>query len=108
MNDSWIYVQVIAIMAIITYLLRALPFLLWSHQSLPKSIAYLGKGLPYAMMALLVVYCFRNTSVANFPFGIPEMIAGTSTVLLYRWKRNNMIAILGSTMIYMFLVQVIF
>ena len=108
MNDSLIYVWVIVIMALITYSIRALPFLLWSHKTLPGSIAYLGKVLPYAMMALLVVYCFRNTSVTSFPFGLPELIAGASTAVLYVWKRNNLIAILGSTVIYMFLVQVIF
>lgn len=95
-------------MASITYLLRALPFLVWGSKPIPPLIAYLGNTLPYAMMGLLVVYAFKNIDLTSAPFGIPEMIAGIFCVLLHLWKHNNLLSISASTLIYMLLIQVVF
>jgi len=69
---------------------------------------YLGKVLPFAIIGMLVVYCFKNVSVVAAPFGIPELIALVVIVILHVWKRNTLVSIGGGTLLYMFLVQVLF
>lgn len=98
----------ILVMAIITYLTRALPFFIWGSKPCPAIIQYLGETLPYAMMALLVVYAFKSVSITTSPFGLPELIAGSLCVFLHLWKHNQLLSIGASTITYMFLVQVIF
>lgn len=99
----------ILIMAGITFLVRGLPFLLFpGSKETPPYILYLGKVLPYAIIAMLVVYCLKNVSVLHFPFGLPELIAGAAIVGVHVWKRNTLLSIGGGTLLYMFLVQVIF
>lgn len=99
----------ILIMAGVTFFIRGLPFLLFpGNKKTPAYIMYLGKVLPFAIIGMLVVYCFKNVSVISAPFGIPELIALVVIVFLHVWKRNTLISIGGGTLLYMFLVQVLF
>ena len=55
---------------------RALPFLVFSSKKpTPKYIQYLGKALPSAVFAMLVIYCLKNVSLLSAPHGVPEAIA---------------------------------
>ena len=96
----------IAVMAIVTMLLRFLPFIVFNKNT-PAYISYLGKVLPAALIGMLVVYCLKDVSVIDPPHGIPELIAALSVVVLQAWKRNSLISILSGTVIYMLLVQLI-
>jgi len=88
---------------------RWLPFLLFPEKKEPPAwVIYLGHVLPTAMMGLLVIYCLRNVSLLTVPHGIPEAIAILAVVLVHWWKNNVLISIAGGTILYMFLVQVVF
>lgn len=94
----------IAIMALVTQLLRFLPFALFAKGT-PKPILYLGNVLPPAIMAMLVVYCLRNTDFTGNSHGIPEIASVALVVLLHKWKHNTLLSIVGGTVCYMLLVQ---
>ena len=99
----------ILIMAAVTFLLRGLPFLLFpGSKETPPYILYLGKVLPFAIIGMLVVYCLRNVQISQAPFGLPELIATVAIVIVHVWRRNTLLSIGGGTLLYMFLVQVIF
>lgn len=103
--------QVITILlcALGTMLTRFLPFLVFSpKRPTPKYIQYLGKALPGAIFAMLVVYCLRNVNVLQFSYGLPELIAIAVTIGLHLWKRQMLVSIAGGTVCYMLLVQLIF
>lgn len=98
-----IMILAVALGAIIT---RFLPFFLFPEsKEPPKTVIYLGKVLPPAMMGLLVVYCLKNVSILKSPHGLPEMIAICVIVLFHRLKRNVLLSILSGTLVYMCLVQ---
>lgn len=97
----------IAVMAIVTIVLRFLPFLVFRKQ-VPPYISYLGKVLPAAIIGMLVIYCFKDTALTAHPFGIPELIAAACVVGLQVWKRSSLISILTGTVVYMLLVQLVF
>ena len=97
----------IAVMAIVTMILRFLPFILFNKNT-PAYISYLGKVLPAALIGMLVIYCLKDVSMLESPHGIPELIAALSVVVLLAWKRNSLISILSGTVIYMLLVQLVF
>ena len=102
-------VLVIAVTALVTMLLRFAPFLAFGgKRETPAYISYLGRLLPYAVMAMLVVYCLRNISFAAAPFGVPELISCAAVALLHVWKRSSILSILGGTACYMLLVQLVF
>ncbi len=99
-------VILISAMALTTIALRALPFLVFGKRT-PKYISYLGKVLPQALIALLVVYCLKDVSVTTQPFGLPELIAGVSVIAMQAWRRNAVLSILLGTVIYMALIRLI-
>ena len=72
-------VLAIAVMAVVTFLTRALPFLLFDRgESPPKLVLYLGRVLPPAIIAMLIVYCLRSLRAASLfvPAGwLPQVIA---------------------------------
>lgn len=100
---------IIAVVALCTFLTRALPFLIFKNTAeLPQKIVYLGKVLPMAIMLCLVVYCLRGTLFLEYPYGLPELISVGTVVILHVWKRNNMISIVFGTLLYMCLIQLVF
>lgn len=99
----------IAVMAAVTLLTRALPFLLFDHgEAPPKVVLYLGRVLPPAVIAMLIVYCLRDLSFAAAASWAPAVIASLATVGLHLWRRNNLLSIFGSTLLYMALIQEVF
>ena len=100
---------IVAVVALVTIALRFLPFLIFSgNKTTPPFVAYLGRVLPYAIMGMLVVYCLRNIQLFSAPHGAPEFIACAAVMLLHLWKRNTLISIVGGTVCYMLLVQLVF
>lgn len=97
----------IAVMAGVTTLLRFLPFLLFRKKT-PAYIVYLGKVLPPAIIGMLVIYCLKDVPLSAAPYGLPEAIAGIGVIALKAMTRKSLISILGGTMLYMFLIQVVF
>ena len=97
----------IAAMSVTTILLRFLPFLVFGKTT-PKYVTYLGKVLPPAIIGLLVIYCLKDVRFTVHPFGIPELIAAASVVVVQVWKRNSLISILTGTVLYMLLLRTVF
>lgn len=97
----------IAVMAGVTVLLRFLPFVLFAKRT-PKLLLYLGQTLPYAIMAMLVVYCLRGTDLSGPGHGAAELLSVLLVVLLHKWRHNTLLSILGGTACYMLLIQAVF
>ena len=107
---SWGYpAAVIAVMAAVTLLTRALPFLLFDRGGKPpETVLYLGRVLPPAVIAMLVVYCLRGVELSTVSGWLPQAIAVAAVVGLHKWKRNTLLSIFGGTLLYMVLVQMVF
>ena len=111
----------IAVMAIVTFLTRALPFLLFDRgDHPPKLVLYLGRVLPPAVIAMLIIYCLKSNILAVeanltslldpavLSQWLPALLAVAVVVILHIWKHNNLLSIFGGTILYMFLVQAVF
>ena len=99
----------IAVMAVVTFLTRAMPFLLFDRgDHPPKIVLYLGRVLPPAIIAMLIVYCLKGVSFATPAGWIPAAVASITAVLLHLWKGNDLVSIFGATVLYMVMVQGVF
>ncbi len=106
MNNTIYPLAVIGVIAVVTWALRAFPFLLFGNRPLPKVIRYLGKALPPAIMTVLVIYCLRDISFSQSPFGIPELAACALVVILQVVRKNMYLSIIAGTVCYMALIRV--
>ncbi len=99
----------VAVTAACTLLTRALPFLLFGKQrQVPRAVLYLGRALPPAVMAVLVVYSLRHVSFAAPEFWVSEVIGVLVTAAVHVWRRNTLLSIGVGTAVYMVLVQGVF
>ncbi len=99
----------IAVVALVTALLRFLPFLIFGeNRTTPPLITYLGQVLPFSIMGMLVVYCLKDVSFVSGSFGIPQILGCAVVALLHIWKRNTLLSIGAGTVCYMLLVQLVF
>ena len=58
----------VAVSALITFGLRALPFLAFSgSRKMPASLERLGQALPSAIMAVLIIYCMKDIPAVSLP-----------------------------------------
>ncbi len=96
----------IMLMALVTYLIRLGPFLLFGKgNNTPKWVTYVGRVLPPAVMGMLIVYSLKSVKLLDVSSSLPVAIAIVVTSLLHLWKRNNLLSILSGTAVYMTLVQ---
>lgn len=108
MTDSHALLTV-AVIALVTALIRFLPFVVWSgNRKTPGIINRLGNVLPYAIMGMLVVYCLKHVTFVQSSGFLPELIACLCVGITYVWKRNTLISIVCGTLCYMVLVQTVF
>ena len=84
MNEVLYPMAVIAVVAIVTWILRAFPFLLFGNRPLPKTILYLGKVLP-----------------------VPEIVACAMVAALQIIRRNMYLSIIAGTICYMILIRIV-
>lgn len=98
----------VAIIAFVTLLTRLLPFILFPEgKRTPGFVEYLGRVLPYAVMGMLVVYCFKSVNFLDAPFALPEIIAAVFVVLVHKRRHNMLLSIGGGTLVYMLLIRLI-
>ena len=97
----------IGVMAVVTVLLRAMPFILFQKKT-PKYISYLGKVLPPAIIGMLVIYCLKDVNFLAGTHGVPELLAIAITVILHLLKRNMLLSVAAGTVSYMLLIQFVF
>ena len=94
----------IAVMSLVTLLLRALPFgIFGGKRQVPKLILYLGQVLPSAALGMLVVYCLRDLNFHTPAGGIYPLIACGLTAAMQLYKKNTILSILSGTLLYMLL-----
>lgn len=109
MNNTLYAFLMIVVIAFVTALLRFLPFFVFhGKRSIPKVIQYLGSVLPYAIMAMLVVYCLKDISFTMYIDWLPELLSVIGVIVLHVWKRNTLFSIIGGTACYMLLIRFVF
>ena len=107
MDSKVLYmVAVVVFVGVLSWLIRALPFLLFGRGGEPpKVVSYIGRVLSPAAIAMLAVYCFagyvRDRPPAENLWGLAEISAGVLTVAL-QWKwRCPPLSIAAGTVLYM-------
>lgn len=108
MSDSLYAYLLIAVCAVVTIIIRALPFAVFGQRKLPATVEYLGKVLPGAIMVILIIYCLKGVSLTAAPYGIPEFFCVILCAVLQFRLKNSIPSIAIATAVYMVLTRTIF
>lgn len=107
MNNNYVLIG-IAIMSLVTILLRYIPFIFLNDKKEYKTLNYLSKVLPCAIMGMLVVYCLKDINFESTKNYLPALIATSVVAVSYIYKRKTLLSILLGTIVYMLLLQLVF
>ena len=100
MPSTGYILSALAVFLVVTFALRALPFLLVDRLRESRAVIYLGTHLPVGIMVILVVYTLRETQFTVAPYGAAELGALTLTIGLHLWRRSALLSILAGTLSY--------
>ena len=101
----WHILLSILVPAVLTFGLRALPFLLLNKRELPKRIEYLGNVFPMAIMATRVVYCLKSVPASALQDNLILFAGVAVTAAVHIWKKSSILSITVGTVVYMVLVH---
>ena len=89
----------IVISAVITFSLRALPFVIFhGNRKMPKWLERIEKSLPAMIMSILIIYCLKDIGDNMFGVGILAVaITGGS----YKLWHNTFVSMAAGTLSYM-------
>ncbi|MDO4198619.1 MAG: AzlD domain-containing protein [Erysipelotrichaceae bacterium] len=104
MNNALV---LILVSAAVTIAIRFAPFVIFNKKT-PKIISDLSELLPSAIMGMLVVYCLKDISFVSLSGFMPMIIGVVSVIIIQKLRHNILLSIALGTVLYMFLVQVIF
>lgn len=97
----------IAIAGGVTFAIRLFPFVLFGgKRELSPRIKQIVDLLPPAIIAVLVIYCLKDSIVALGETTVAALVAVAATVLVHLWKRNTLVSIVVGTVVYMVLIRI--
>ena len=103
MIDNRYAVGAIVAMGLVTFSLRALPFVAAQWLKKHPIVQRLGDFLPLAIMTLLMVHSVAGTAVEN-PNGPWSALGAAALVVLLQWRsKNALLSILLGTGVYVLL-----
>ncbi len=103
MIDAGYAVAAILVMGLVTFALRALPFVAAQWLEKHPGVRRLGEFLPLAIMTLLLVHSAAGAASEHAGAPWPEALAIALTVILQWRRRNALLSILLGTGLYVLL-----
>lgn len=100
-------IMLIAVCAAVTFSTRALPFVLFgAKRQMPESVSKILGALPPAIIAVLVIYCIKGDVTAPGAGTIASLLGIACAAVLQLWKKNILLSISCSTVLYMVLIRI--
>ena len=103
MIDTGYVLGVIGAMALVTFALRALPFVAAQWLARHALVQRIGQFLPLAIMVLLLVHSVVGAAREHASGPWPELLAVAIVVVLQWRSRNPLLSILAGTLVYVLL-----
>lgn len=106
MPEPGYILSAILIAGLITWMLRAVPFMMLASLRNSRLLAYIGERMPVGIMAILAVYTLQGTELTSFSAVGATIIALGVTIGLHIWRRQMILSIFGGTAVYVVLASV--
>lgn len=99
--SSAVFLPAFLVSLAVTFALRSLPFLAFAGRPMPRWMQQLGEALPAAIMAVLIVYCLKDSADDWIGIGLPKLAGVLVTALSWFWKHSTFFSIIAGTVTYM-------
>ena len=99
-------VLAVLVMGAITFISRALPFMMPARREDGGVMEAIRRRLPAAIMLILTIYCLMGSDWETWPHGIPELVAVGGVACLHLAFRSMTLSVVAGTALYLVLKQV--
>ena len=89
--------------ALVILFTRVISFVVFKSGNPPPVIRFIEKYMPSVIMAILLVYCFKDVDFSHSPFGAPYVICTLFCAAVHLIFNNPLLSIVGSTVLFMVL-----
>ncbi len=100
MPDAGYLISAVALAAVITFALRALPFAVIEPLRSSRLAAELAVRMPAGLMLILVVYLLRAVPAKTPPAAAVSFVAALVVAALHWWRSNALLSIFTGTALY--------
>ncbi|MEV5650764.1 AzlD domain-containing protein [Nocardia sp. NPDC052254] len=100
MSDARYLIIAVAVCAVVTWSLRALPFAALTPLRTSAVVDHLGRSMPVGVMVILAVYTLRGIAVAQL---WPTAVCLAVTLGVHLWRRNAVLSVLTGTAVHVVL-----
>lgn len=98
----------IAVSALVTFLIRAFPFLVFGGKhEMPAGVKRVADSLPPAIISVLVIYCLKDYILVPGSNTIAAFVAVVFIIVIHLWKKNTLLSIALGTALYMILIRML-
>lgn len=91
----------VAVMAALTFLTRAAPFVLFARREPPALVVWLQSRLPPLVMCVLVADALKFVRFELTEAWLPTLAGAATAAALHLAKRNALLSIVGATALFM-------
>ena len=92
--------------ALATFITRATPFYALRNYKPNPYLDAIEKHMGMMIMVVLVCYGLKDTKFSEYPYGLSEIVAVFTAVLVHLKFKNALLSIVVSTGIYMLLIRI--
>lgn len=99
MIDNGYVAAAVAICALITWALRAIPFALLRPIQESEYLHYLGERMPLGIMTILAIHTLKQTELTPMGIGIAAATVAL-TIGVHLWRNNFILSVFLGTTVY--------
>lgn len=97
MPDNSYILLAVGTAVLITFILRALPFVLKNAIKDSPLLLALNGWMPLGIMVILVIYCLAAIEPANSRLALAQILAALVTLVIHWWRHNLFLSVLAGT-----------
>ncbi len=99
MPDAGYLLLAVGVAALMTFMLRALPFVLKNAIQGSPLLRALNGWMPLGIMVILVVYCLTAIDFADPVLAVAQLLAALVTWAVHLWRHNLFLSVLTGTLV---------
>lgn len=106
-SSEWAIFAAVLLSAFATFLTRAAPFYVIKNYKPRPWLSTVERYMGLMIMVILVCYGLKDVKFDVYPYGLNEVVAVFTAVLIHLKFKNTLLSIAASTAIYMTLIRII-
>mgnify|MGYP001654016312 FL=1 len=106
-SSEWAIFAAVLLSAFATFLTRAAPFYVIKNYKPRPWLSAVERYMGLMIMVILVCYGLKDVKFDVYPYGLNEVVAVFTAVLIHLKFKNTLLSIAASTAIYMTLIRII-